>query len=173
VKLVLSLAAALIAAGTATLAQDVSAEYRVKAGYLYNFLKFVEWPGESSGPLSICVAGRNPFGGLLEELVRGESVNGRRVEARTILEPDPDCSVLFVPEGAPTTTYLRAARSLPTLTVGESPTFIPQGGIARFYIEGPNIRFEISPPAAERAGLRISSRLLQLARIVGGRGMTP
>lgn len=172
-RFTLLLAAAVVALGSTSPAQDISAEYRVKAAYLYNFVKFVEWPGESSGPLSICVAGRNPFGSVLDDLVRGESVNGRRIETRVILEPEPDCSVVFVPEGAATAAYLRAARTMPTLTVGESPTFIPQGGIARFYVEGPNIRFEISPPAAERAGLRISSRLLQLARIVGGRGMTP
>jgi len=172
-RVALLLAATVIAAGTVSPAQDISAEYRVKAAYLYNFVKFVEWPGESPGPVTICVAGRNPFGSVLGDLVRGESVNGRRIETRVILEPDADCSVVFVPEGAATGPYLRSARNRPTLTVGESPTFIPQGGIARFYVEGANIRFEISPPAAERAGLRISSRLLQLARIVGGRGMTP
>lgn len=165
-------AAVIVVTGGALQAQDVPAEYRVKAAYLYNFVKFVEWPlPESSAPLTICVAGRNPFGNLLENLVRGELVNGRRLNARVILEPDRDCAAVFVPEGAATSAYLRAARGQPILTIGESGSFIAQGGMARFYIEGGNVRFEINPGAAEQAGLRISSRLLQLARIVDDRGV--
>jgi hypothetical protein len=166
------LAAALLAAGRMpAAAQDVTAEYRVKAAYLYNFVQYVEWPAtESSAPLTICVAGRNPFGAILENLVRGEVVSGRRLEARVILEPDRSCAVVFVPEGAATTAYLRGARGQPMLTIGESAGFIGLGGIARFYIDGGKVRFEINPAAAEAQGLRISSRLLRLARIVGPPG---
>jgi hypothetical protein len=149
--------------------QDVSAEYRVKAAYLYNFVKFVEWPGDSSS-LTICVAGRRVFGTLLEDMVRGEVVGKRRLDAREILEPDEGCHVVFVPEGAAAPAYLRAARGRPILTIGETPAFMAQGGIARFYVDAGNVRFEINPAAAERAGLRISSRLLQLAKIVGSPG---
>lgn len=153
-------------------AQTVSAEYRVKAAYLYNFLKFVEFPDAGTGPLVICVAGRNPFGTLLGELVRDEVVGTRRIEARVILEPEPGCHILFVPNAAATRAYLRAARDTPTMTVGESDTFIARGGVANFYIEGENVRFEISPAAAARAKLRISSRLLNLARLVDASGET-
>jgi hypothetical protein len=134
---------------------------------LYNFLLFVEWPAESaSDPLTICVAGgRNPFGAVLEETIRGERVGGRPVTARVIRQPDDGCHVVFVPEGAAAGAYIRAASARPTLTVGESPGFIGMGGIVNFIREGTNIRFEIDPMTAERAGLRISSRLLQLARI--------
>lgn len=160
------------AAAVSPRAQDVPPEYRVKAAFLYNFVKFVEWPAaESSAAIAICVAGRNPFGSLLDTLVRGEAINGRRLETRVILEPDPACDVVFIPDGAATTVYLRAARGHPILTVGETGGFIAQGGIARFYIDGGNVRFEINRGAAERAGLRISSRLLQLARIVDDRGI--
>jgi hypothetical protein len=172
VRIIILLLAALATAAPAWPGQDVSAEYRVKAGYLYNFVRFVEWPGVSS-LLTICVAGRNPFGDVLEELVRGEVVNGRRLTSRIILEPDPACNVVFVPNGGPSSTYLRAARGTPTLTIGEAATFIQQGGIARFYVDGGNVRFEISPAAAEQSGLRISSRLLQLAKIAGTRGALP
>lgn len=148
-------------------AQDIPAEYRVKAAYLYNFVKFVEWPPEAAtGPLVICVAGRNPFGTVLQDIVRNELIAGRPIEARVILEPDDACDVVFVPQGATTGAYLRGAAGKPMLTVGESLTFLGQGGIASFYInETGNVRFEINPEAAERAKLRISSRLLQLARI--------
>src|SRR5688500_16170459 len=107
-------------AGHLALAQGVSEEYQVKAAYLYNFLKFVEWPPEAgSGPLTICVAGPNPFGAVLQNLVRGETIDGRRIETRVILEPEPACHVVFVPDGAATRTYLRGVGGMATLTVGE------------------------------------------------------
>jgi len=155
-------------------AQDVSLEYRVKATYIYHFVQFVEWPaGAVSGPLTICVAGRNPFGPVLEQTLRGETVNGRPLATRVILEPEPGCHVVFVPQGAATTAYLRAARGTPTLTLGETANFIRLGGIANFYLDRSNVRIEISPAAADRAQLRVSSRLLQLARIVGASGEVP
>jgi hypothetical protein len=155
-------------------AQGVSEEYRVKAAFLYNFVKFVEWPPEAgSGPLAICVAGRNPFGAVLQNLVRGETIDGRRVETRVILEPAAGCHVVFVPEGAATRVYLRGAAGQPALTVGESDTFIEQGGIANFFIERGHVRFEINPMAAERAGIHISARLLQLARLPDVRSIEP
>ena len=160
--LVLILFAAL---GAHPVAQTGSLEYEVKAAYLFNFLKFVEFP-ETTGPINICVAGRNPFGTLLEDTVRGEQIQGRPVTTRVILEPEPNCHVIFVAKEAATSAYLNAARGSSTLTVGESPAFIMQGGIVNFVRQGNNIRFEIDPAAADQAKLRISSRLLQLATIV-------
>src|SRR5439155_1062756 len=95
-------------------AKEVSLEYQVKAVYLFNFARFVEWPPEAqSGPLTICVAGQNPFGAVLDETLRGESVNNRPLTARVIPGPEPGCHVIFGPQGAPTTAYLRAARAAP------------------------------------------------------------
>jgi len=156
-----------VAAHSRPAAQDVSKEYRVKAAFLYNFVKFVEWPGRTEpGPIVICVAGRNPFGSILDDTIRGETVRGRTLAARVILEPDTGCHVTFVPTGANASAYLRGARGTPTLTVGESLDFIQQGGLIRFYLDGGTVRFEINRDGADRAGVRISSRLLQLARIV-------
>jgi hypothetical protein len=161
--------ALVLVASAAVRAQDVPLEYRVKAAYLFNFAKFVEWPAAAAaGPISICVAGRNVFGDALAETVRGEAVNGRPFAVRVILEPEPGCHIIFVPQGAAVAAYLRAARTSPALTVGESADFIEQGGIVNFTLEGANVRFEIDPQAAERVGLRISSRLLRLARGPGG-----
>lgn len=163
-------AAALLVAALQGLlpAQAVSEEYRVKAAFLYNFLKYVEWPEDApAGPLVICVAGRNPFGTVLEDLVRGEIVEERRVEARVILEPAAGCHLLFVPQGAAMPAYLRAASGQPVFTVGETRAFMDEGGMASFYLDRGNVRFEINPGAAQRARLRISARLLQLARLVG------
>jgi hypothetical protein len=104
--------------------------------------------------------------------VAGESVNGRPLQVEVILEPDGRCDLVFVPRGAATSAYLFAARNTPTLTVGEEPDFVTRGGIVSFYIDGPNVKFTVNPYAAERAKLRISSRLLDLARIVDDRGET-
>ena len=148
--------------------QGVPEEYRVKAAYLYNFLKYVEWPPDAgAGALTICVAGRNPFGAVLRDLVRGETITGRTVDARVVLEPETGCHLLFVPEGAPLRAYLRGVSGRPVLTVGDANSFIEEGGIVRFYLDRGNVRFEINRAAAELAGIRISARLLQLARLVG------
>jgi hypothetical protein len=157
----------LIIVEAALSAQTPTPEYRVKAAHLLNFARYVEWPEGrlGDGPLTICVAGRNPFGTVLKQAADGETVDGRRVAVRVILEPDSGCHVTFVPEGAAAAAYLRAARGRPTLTVGESPDFITQGGIISFVREGAGeIRFDINQEAAERASLRIRSQLLRLAR---------
>ena len=153
-------------------AQVVSDEYRVKAAYLYNFFKYVEWSAAApqQGPMTICVAGRNPFGDALDQTLANETINGRPLVARTILEPEMNCHMVFVPDGAAAQAYLRAASGTPTLTVGERHDFIAQGGIISFYEAGGNIRFTINPMAAERAGLRISARLLELAQIADDQG---
>lgn len=154
-------------------AQEVTLEYSVKAAYLYNFVKFVEWPGpvQADRPLTICVAAHNPFGSVLSETVQGERVGDRPIALRVILEPEPGCDVLFLPRDAAAPAYLRAVQSLPVLTVGETGDFIEKGGIINFVREGGNIRFEIDQDAAQHAGLRISSRLLRLGRVPnrGGR----
>ena len=150
-------------------AQEVSLEYRVKAAYLFNFARFVEWPPTArSGPLTLCVAERNVFGETLAETIAGETLEGRPLATRVILEPTAGCHVLFVPRGAAAAPYLRAAQGTPVLTVGETAGFLETGGVANFILEGTNVRFEISQAAADRAGLRISSRLLRLARMPGG-----
>jgi hypothetical protein len=146
---------------------DRSLEYQVKAAYLYNFIKFVEWPARATtGPISICVAGRNPFGMVLTDTVRGEAVGGRTLTARVISEPDARCSVLFVPEDVVAAPFLRAVRDTPTLTVGETDDFLGQGGMINLVVEGGKVRFDVNTEAPDRVELRISSRMLRLARNV-------
>jgi hypothetical protein len=146
-------------------AQNVSLEYQVKATYLYNFVKFVQWPPAArNGPITFCIAGRNPFGTVLEDTVRNEVVDGRPLTVRVILEPEPGCHVLFVPDGPAVGTYLLAVRGTPTLTVGESSDFLARGGIINFVSDGGKyVRFAINASAAEQAQLQVSARLLQLA----------
>ena len=158
----------LLAGALPAAAQDVPLEYRVKAAYLYNFLKFVEWPEETlSSPFTMCVAARNPFGDVLAETVRGERVAGRAVVTKVVLDSETDCDILFVPRGTAAAPYLRNPQG--TLTVGETPDFLAQGGAILFVQDGTNVRFQINDEAAMRAGLRISSRLLRLSREAGAR----
>ena len=89
-------------AGTTLSAQDVPLEYRVKAAYLFNFVRFVEWPpAPGDGPVEICVVRPNPFGDVLTETLRGERLNGRPVVPRVVDTPDEGCQVVFVPAGSP------------------------------------------------------------------------
>src|SRR5262245_16077410 len=147
-------------------AQDAPLEYRVKAAYLFNFTKFVEWPAgavSDGAPFPICVAGNNPFASALEDTIRGETVGGRSLQSR-LAEGNEPCQVLFVPHDVDPAPHLKRTRTQPVLTVGESPDFLKQGGIINFVRDGSKVRFEISQDAANRAQLRISSRLLRLAR---------
>lgn len=162
----LVVAIAIVAVGAvAGSAQDIPLEYRVKAAYLFNFVRFVEWPAEApAGPVTICIAGRNPFGDVLADTVRGETVGGRPIVSRVIADPDPGCDVLFIPRGMAPAAWLRGSRAKPTLTVGEHDGFVEQGGMINFVQDGRNVRFQIEGDAASRAGLRISSRLLRLSR---------
>jgi hypothetical protein len=159
-------AVVLVLAGTCAGAQEVSLEYRLKAAYLLNFTKFVEWPPAASPhPFRMCLAGHDPFGEALAVALRGETVGGRSIDVRVIVTPEAGCDMLFVPHDVPATPFLRAARGSPTLTVGEMPRFTAQGGVINFVLQDGTVRFQINPEEAERAGLRISSHLLRLARI--------
>lgn len=162
------LVAALLASASVAVpnAQEVSQEYQIKAAYLYNFLKYVEWQEPVDRTFKICVAGQNPFGGVLEALTKNERVRGNPVQTELILGFEPGCDVIFTPRTSNIPAYLQGAAGMPILTVGETPRFIEQGGIVNFFLENGKVRFEINRNAAERAGLRISSRLLQLAKIV-------
>jgi len=162
------------AAASHVRAQALPLEYQVKAAYLFNFLKFVEWPAaDSQGPLTVCVARPNPFGTALADIVRGESISGRPIVVRVIGEPDATCSTVFVPHGASVAAYLAAAHDAPVLTVGEDPRFLEQGGIINLVIAGGNVRFEINQQAATQVGLTISSRLLRLSQPPPGGAAAP
>ena len=169
----LLLAGVIVAAGASAPAarqavQDVTPEYKVKAGFLYNFVKYVEWPEPMKGPIRICVAGQNPFGTVLDDVIRNERVHGVALTAAVIPGAEPDCHVVFTPKTSKYGAYVRAAAGTPILTVGETDDFIELGGIINFTLEQGKVRFEINRLAAERANLRISSRLLQLARLTDG-----
>ena len=168
---------AVLAAGLCvglTAAPQESIERAVKAAYLFNFTKFVRWPAGvgASDQFRLCVVGDHRFAAALDDIIKGESADGRplvRLEP-TSIETARGCQILFVGSETPEhgRQLLGAVRDLPVLTVGEAPTFLEQGGTIRFVVADDRVRFDVSLPAASRAGVEISSKLLRVARRVDG-----
>ena len=150
-------------------------EYQIKAVFLFNFLQFVEWPDTAfsgdSGPIRIGILGDDPFGAALEETVRNESIHKRPlvIERSHRLEDLMDCHLLFISksEGRRMDEILGLLGDRPVLSVSEADGFARHGGMIAFYLEGKKVRFEINPAIARRRGLKMSSELLGLGRIVG------
>jgi hypothetical protein len=153
---------------------DEDVEYRLKLAYLYNFAQFVNWPLEAfrgpGAPLTMCVAGRDPFQGEIEQGLRGRSVGGHPIEIRKLKTNDDPrgCHIIFVPAGDKklSARILAAVRGSSTLTVGETKDFAATGGVINLTLSENKLRFEINLDAATQTRLKISSKLLALATIV-------
>ena len=151
-------------------------EYEVKAAFLYNFAKFVEWPDTAfaapDAPIVFCIVGSNPFDGALERVINDRTAHGRRIVVHETAEPAPgSCHLVFVagtedPRVARVVQTSQAEQGAPVLTVGESESFNDAGGMIRLVVEEGGVRFDINAALAERAGLKFSSQLLKLARNV-------
>lgn len=155
-----------------TRADSVSKEYQLKAAFLYNFTKFVEWPPErfadDTSPIVIAVLGKNPFGDEITNLVKNRSVNGRSIIVRFIAS-DAEISsahIVFITAGEESRVNESLFAPPGVLTVGESSEFMARGGMIRFTLIGEKVRFEINQASSERAGLKISGQLLKLATAV-------
>ncbi len=163
-------------------AEDASAsEYQIKAAFLYNFSRLTNWPNENTAApasLNLCVIGENPFGDALESL-SGKTVRNRSlvIHAPEKAEDQKACHLVFIgrTEQARTAEILASLEYRPVLTVSDSDGFTEQGGIIELKLVERKVRFEINIDAAERAGLVISSKLLNLATIVhdNNRTITP
>lgn len=148
--------------------------YEIKAAYLYNFAKFVEWP-EKALPseletFTICLIGEDRMIQAASRTLQDKQVQGRTVVMRPLRSPEnvQTCQILFV-DGSAVDLAERTesiAKTMPILTVGESDRFIHGGGVIKLFEEDGKLRFEINPQAAARAQLKISSKLLKLGRIV-------
>src|SRR5467141_2935331 len=145
-----------------------SSEYLIKAGFIYNFAKFVEWPAtafaQSDSPIVIGILGTDPFGNLIDRSVENKKIGARGIVVKRL----KGGKILFVgaSEKAHLDDLVQIVKSLPILTVGETPGFAERGGVIRFVLEDNRVRFEINVEAAHQADLTISSRLLTLARII-------
>lgn len=148
-------------------------EYQVKAAFLYNFAKFVAWPQGTfvnyNDPIVICIVGQNPFGSTLEGMVQDKKVGDRAFVVRRLgdTQQGKGCQILFIGAGEwkRVRALLDALKGAPVLTVGETDDFTSSGGIIAFQLEGPRVRIQIALEPADRAKLRISSKLLSLAEI--------
>lgn len=157
-------------------AQNPLPEYQVKAAYLFNFLKFVEWPGDPTADIHehwiIGVVGENPFGYQLAQILTGKTAQGHELEVRE-LRPGEDlrvCRVLFISasEKKRLLSTLAGLNGSSLLTVGDMDHFIESGGMIQFVTEEKRVRFAIDIGATSRARLKVSSKLLSLARAVTG-----
>jgi hypothetical protein len=156
-------------------AQDFPSEYQVKAAYLFNFLKFVEWPddafADSLAPIVIGIVGDDPFGSALPEVVIGKTVQGRDLVIRRYHSGENlrGASILFIgaSEKKRLPQILAGLRGASTLTVADMDGFLEGGGMIQFLSENDRVRFAINADAANRARLKVSSKLLSLARAVG------
>lgn len=155
-------------------AQDAPSEYQVKAAFLFNFAKFIDWPESSfetpQSPFSVCVVGADPFGRALDDALRGKTVANRPVVVSRLKDPGlaRQCQIAFISssEKSHLPAILEAFRGTNGLIVGDADGFAAAGGTIQFTLEEHRVRFTINTDAAERARLQISSKLLALAKIV-------
>jgi len=168
-----------------------SQEYKVKAAFLFNFLKFVDWPkdkmGQAKEPIILGIIGKDPFGKAFDP-VKDKKVKGKRVvvkrfksvvELKRLGEKGKDelnrqteavgkCHLLFIcsSEKEALKEIINALKEGPVLTVADTKEFLKSGGIINFVMEKQKVRFEISVAAAKRSKLKIRSQLLRLAKKV-------
>jgi hypothetical protein len=166
-------ALALFVGGRIAGAADALTEPQVKAAFIFNFAKFVQWPAQafatSQAPIVLCVPAREGLGGALAG-IDGKQVHGRELRVRRGVKPDDmkACHILFVPdaEARSVADLLRTVGMLPVLTIGEPDGFAAAGGGIGFVTRDERVQFEINQGAVERANLQVSSQLLRLATIV-------
>lgn len=151
--------------------QTKPTEYQVKAVYLYNFGRFVDWsatlPAARIDSFSVCVIGHDPFGPALDSTLAGELIDQRKVVARRISRSQDaaNCQILFISssEDGRLKDILSLLDKLKVLTVSDMPHFSERGGMIQFVLEKDKIRFEVNLSNTERAGLNLSSELLKVA----------
>jgi hypothetical protein len=156
----------------------LSVEYQAKAAFLYNFIKFVEWPPDAfqseESPITLCVFGYDPFGSALDEVIAGQTLNNRRLVVQRInkLSDLKACQLVFVSdrEDKHLPEILNSLAGASALVVGESEDFAEHRGGIQFFLENKKLRFAVNVDAVQKARLTVSSKLLALARIVHDQG---
>jgi hypothetical protein len=156
-----------------TAQSTTQSEYKVKAIFLYNFTRFIDWPSNAFAsndePFKIGIVGTDPFGVYLEEVVRGEKVSGRPivVERYKNVREIKNCHMLYinVTNQKDIKNILAAVGEKKTLTMSENPEFVKWGGMIRIYSDDNKIRIQINDAAARKAGIKISAKLLNVAEV--------
>lgn len=154
-----------------TVQQGKPSEYQVKAVYLYNFGKFVQWPAtQPANTFTICVLGQDPFGKILDDTITGETIDGQRLMAKRIdqVENAAGCRILFISalEENRVINILEALQSKPVLTVSDMADFCDRGGMIQFVFDSNKVRFRVNLAPADKSGLMLSSQLLKVATSV-------
>ena len=166
------ISALLLLFGFKVLAQDAApTEYQIKAAFVYNFAKFVEWPSSSfatpTSPIVIGVLGDNVFGDNLQKTISNKVLNDRPLQFKEFhsVTEATNCHILFIStsDKAKIIKIVQGLQNTSVLTVGESAEFINSGGMINFVLESNKVRFQINDEAAKKSGLKISSKLLSLA----------
>jgi len=148
------------------------AEYQLKAAHLMNFPKFIEWPSTifefPGSPIVICILGDDPFGRDLDQLVAGESVNGRKITVQRIQRaPAPkSCQVLFFGKKVRDVPAILSNLGPGVLTVSDRDGFLAEGGMIALVIEDQHVRFDVNQAAAVKASVIINAKMLKVARSV-------
>jgi hypothetical protein len=168
-----TLLAFFLIASVATAEAPVAGEYQVKAAYVLNFARFVEWPVDAlpaSSPLHVVVVGADPFGGALDDVLRQRSANGHPIQLRHVHWNDvlTPCDIVYISatEEAHLAAILLQVGNRSVLTVSDIERFALRGGVIELRMVGNRVRFDIDRAPATAARLTISSKLLSVARAV-------
>ncbi len=154
--------------------QPKANEFEVKAAYLYNFGRFVEWPDGNAAAknesFEICVLGADPFGRTLDATLATGTIGGKSVAAKRISKPEEvdSCRILFISssEESHLKEVLAALDKASVLTVSDIPRFSERGGMIGFVLDGNRVRFDVNLASAQGARLTMSSELLKVATSV-------
>lgn len=156
-------------------AASSATEFQIEAAYLVDFARFTRWPAPSAGPMTVCVIGDDPFGGALEEALRGQKIRGRALVARRLAADGSSgatglraCSIAFIAasERSRLASLLARLDRVGALTVSNLPGFAASGGMIEFLRRGDHIRFAVNLAAARAAGLDFNSEMLKVALAV-------
>lgn len=158
---------------------ETSREYTIKAGFIYNFTKFIQWPEPVEASiknqgLQFCIAGKDRFGGALDGFSQALKENNMNlvVEKRVSPKSSTACHILFIDSSArgQLEEYLNHTKGKPTLVISDIPGFAERGVGINFMIRGNKTHFEINPVVVQQSGIKISSELLKLGILVGREG---
>jgi len=155
------------------IADDADVEYKVKAGYVYNFTKFITWPEDNSETFNLCIVGEDPFGDLIDPIEQ-RTAFGRPIKLFRFnrLNKEQHCHILFISTSINDKVLLKGMLVIDdtrtSLTVGESEGFAAQGGMIGFVNRLGKIKLQINLKALQQSGLKISAKLLEVAELIEG-----
>jgi hypothetical protein len=145
-------------------------EYDVKAAFIYNMAKFIEWPPSNKDSIGLCIIGADPFGKTMDN-IKGKTVKGKRLDVRKSSSSGElkECHMVFISnsEKDQASRIADMLKDYPVVTIGDTEGYISQGVMINFFMENKKVRFEVNPDRARRAKIGISSQLLKLAKITG------